>query len=116
MRNERGFTLIEMMCAMLVLSLTLLIASALAQASAAQERRSALRLAISGEAVSAMENWRLQSAIVPQSMSRQLLVQHVTVTETSVVQPSSGLMQLTLSYAWVEGGRPFVQTWATLHP
>jgi prepilin-type N-terminal cleavage/methylation domain-containing protein len=116
MSDERGFTLIEMMCAMLVLSLTLLIASALSHAIQSQERRSALRLAISREAVSVMENWRMQSTLLPQSNSRQLVLQNVTVTETIAVQPVAGVMQASLSYAWQEGGRPYVQTWATLHP
>lgn len=116
MRDERGFTLIEMMCALLVLTLTLLVTSALSHAIQTQEQRSALRLAISREAVSVMENWRMQDALATHTDSRQLLLQHVAVSETTSVQQNAGLMQMSLSYSWQEGGRSYVQTWATLHP
>lgn len=116
MTNERGFTLVEMMCAMLVLSLTLLIFAGLSQAAQTEERNAALRLAISREAVTVMENWRMQTTLTPSTATHVLSMQNVAVTETQTVAAQAGLKCLTLSYIWQEGGRSYAQTWATLHP
>ena len=116
MKDEQGFTLVESMLSLLVLSLALLLASRLWMTASAQERRSELQFSISRQAVAAMELWRGANSVAPGTTEREFRVGQVSIRETKEAPPEpQGLMRLMLTYAWEEGGRHYAQTWATLH-
>ena len=116
MKGEQGFTLVESMFSLLVLSLALLLASRLWLTASAQELRAELQFSVSRQAVAAMESWRGANTVAPGTTEREFRVGQVTVRETkeAVAEPQ-GVMRLMLSYEWEEGGRRYEQTWATLH-
>ncbi|MBL0387032.1 hypothetical protein JJB07_10255 [Tumebacillus sp. ITR2] len=119
-QNEQGFVLLETLLALFLLSLALLLAVELWQASAAQERRAQLHLVISRLALSTLEQARIQNPLPIGTSLRDVTSQlstAVPVTETTVVSfdPTSGLTKINLTYTWQEGGHPFVQNWAALY-
>jgi prepilin-type N-terminal cleavage/methylation domain-containing protein len=116
MKDEQGFTLVESMLSLLVLSLALLLASRLWLTASAQERRAELQFSMSRQAVAAMESWRGASTVAAGTTEREFRVGQVIVRETKEAIPEpQGIMRLMLIYAWEEGGRRYAQTWATLH-
>ena len=116
MKDEQGFTLVEAVFSLMVLSLALLLASRLWLTSSAQERRAELQFSVSRQAVAAMESWRGANTVSPGTNEREFRVGQVTVRETKASTPEpEGLMRLVVTYAWEEGGRHYEQTWATLH-
>ncbi|MGB8955244.1 MAG: prepilin-type N-terminal cleavage/methylation domain-containing protein [Tumebacillaceae bacterium] len=116
MKDEQGFTLVESMLSLLVLSLALLLASRLWLTASSQERRAELQFSISRQAVAAMESWRGANTVAPGTTEREFRVGQVSVRETKEATPEpQGIMRLMLTYAWEEGGRHYAQTWATLH-
>jgi prepilin-type N-terminal cleavage/methylation domain-containing protein len=114
-RDERGFTLIETLCAVAVTSLTILTAAGLWQASQAQERRAEMQFAISRHAVSEMERMRAKASLTEGSVTTRMMQNGVTVSLQKVIERDAGLYRITLTYSWQEGGRIDEQIWATLH-
>ncbi|ASS74966.1 hypothetical protein CIG75_08185 [Tumebacillus algifaecis] len=114
-RNEKGFTLIESLCAVVITSMTILIASGLWQACIAQERQSAMYFAVSRQAVSDMERLRAEQSVMPGEEVRDLEVDGMRILSHRTIVQEADLFQVTLTFTWQEGGRTHEQTWATLH-
>jgi prepilin-type N-terminal cleavage/methylation domain-containing protein len=115
MRDQRGFTLVETICALCVISLSVLLISHLSYAVQAQQRRSDLEFAVSREAVSVMSQWRARIRSAETGVhTRDLTFGGVVVRETERVQTEGGLLRITLDYAWQEGGRTREQKWSLL--
>ncbi|KEO82660.1 hypothetical protein [Tumebacillus flagellatus] len=118
--NQRGFVLLETLLALFLLSLALLTAAELWQASAAQDRKANLHLLVSRLAVSTLEEARAKPSLSAGTTIRDvasLLQTPMPITEASEIKPDpiSGLTMLTLTYTWNEGGRSYVQTLSALH-
>lgn len=114
--RERGFTLVETMCAILVLSLTLLLAAGLIRATQHQERRTQMEFAVSRVAVTQLESWRGGESLPDGFRKKELVLHGTPVTETIITSIVDDLTKVTLTYTWHEGGRPHEQTWATMFP
>ncbi|WP_109690904.1 hypothetical protein [Tumebacillus permanentifrigoris] len=111
-KNEQGFVLLETLLALLILSLGLLLITELWQACGQMERRTQTELLLSRRAFSMIELTRVSST--PIVGTRTLAVAGATETTEITPDPASGLKRITFTYTWQEGGRTYVQRWATL--
>ncbi|TCP59647.1 prepilin-type N-terminal cleavage/methylation domain-containing protein [Tumebacillus sp. BK434] len=115
-QNEQGFTLIESLCAVVITSLTVLLAATLWQTSLASERQSALQTELTRQATAKLERLRAETHVVPRDDTFHLESQGSQITEQITILPEGGLYRVTLTYTWQERGRTREQTWATYHP
>lgn len=116
LKSEQGFTLIEALCAVVVTSLTVLLAAKLWQTSLAIERQTELVAALSRQSVTKLERLRAQTSVTLCDDTTSLEINGTTVTERLIIKPEDGLYRVTLTYTWQERGHTREQTWATDHP
>lgn len=122
-RNEQGFVMVEILFAMVLLSLALLTLSELWQASQQLERRTQIHLSLSRHALSTLEQLRAESTVAPASSTREisstlltsLALPKITESVDITQDTTSGLILISLRYQWQEGGRSYEQRYATLH-
>lgn len=114
-RSERGFVLLEALCAVTIVSLTIMLATALWHASIRQERQSELHFLVSRIAVSQMERIGEAQSIAAVERTNELEILGVSVEERLLVEREGQIYRVVLTYSWLEGGRAHAQSWATLH-
>lgn len=114
-QDQRGFTLVETLCALLVVSLAVLLIGQLSQAARSLEHQADLQFAISREANNTLATLqaRTRTAVVGVHQ-RDLHIAGVAVRETEQVTEADELLQIKLDYAWQEGGRTREQRWGLL--
>ncbi|HEU4963120.1 MAG TPA: prepilin-type N-terminal cleavage/methylation domain-containing protein [Bacilli bacterium] len=115
MKDERGFTLVETMCTLVVVALMLLLSYELLRAAQVQEQRAEMEYAVSRVAVGHLEAWRGGTSLPSDSKQEEITILGIPVKETTtlVADSETGQLQLTLIYSWKEDNKPYEQKWAT---
>lgn len=114
-RDQRGFTLVETLCALLAVSLAVLLIGQLSQAARSLERHADLQFAISREARNTLAPLQARTRIAEAGEHvRDLHIAGITVRKTERVTAEGDLLRITLDYAWQEGGRMREQRWGLL--
>jgi prepilin-type N-terminal cleavage/methylation domain-containing protein len=113
LRSERGFTLVETLCALLVLSCATLVLTGLWRTAQSQQRQADLLWNISREAAKTMEAWRVNGSMGGPD-TRTLTVKNTTVHEQKTTEDAPKHTTLTLTYSWQTGGRNHAETWTSI--
>lgn len=114
-RDQRGFTLVETLCALLVLSLAVLLIGQLSQVARSLERQADIQFAVSREANNSLATLQARTRIAEVGVhQRDLHIAGIPVHETERITEEGELLQITLVYAWQEGGRGREQRWDLL--
>ena len=115
MKNERGFTLVETLCALLVVSLAVLLIGRLSHAAKSLQREADMQFTVSREAANTLAEWRVHARTAEAGTHvRDMKLEGVDVRETESVEIAGELIRIEIEYAWQEGGRTREQTWALL--
>jgi type II secretory pathway pseudopilin PulG len=114
-KDERGFILVEVLCAVVMLAVGILVGAQFMQTAQALDRRSELLFALAQEAAAVLEMWRAQDVAEVQFQEREFVLMGTKIREHRVVEEVGGSWRMTLRFEWREGGREREQVWATFH-